>query len=130
MLPMIETEPRRCACRDLATGLRGSWRGLSQAQLAGAVGTHRDTISGDCAGQRFARAALLERIARALDCPVEALVPSLARPPRPAPGAAASGFSAGLQPDGTTLVRLEAQVPAAVAAKILALLASHGGAAR
>lgn len=131
MLEPIESDPRRRACRDLAQGLRRELerRGLSQAQLARAVGTHRDNISGYCAGQSFPRAPLLERIARALDCRVEDLVPSLARPRGAAGAAPQGGLSAALEPDGTTLVRIETRVPVAVAAQVLALLAPHAGAA-
>lgn len=130
MLQPIDTDPRRRACREFAAGLRRELtrRGLTQAQLARAVGTHRDNISGYCTGRSFPRASLLARISRALDCRVDELVPSLALPGAAAASAPSGKVSAALQPDGKARVRIDARVPPDVAAQILTLLAPYTGA--
>jgi transcriptional regulator with XRE-family HTH domain len=132
MLQPTEIDPRRRACEELAQGLRRELarRGLTQARLARAVGTHRDNISGYCAGQSFPRAALLRRIAQALDCPVEELVPSLAGRSGAHAAASPGTLSAALEADGAALVRIDARVPPEVAAQLLTLLAPYLGGSR
>lgn len=132
MVDPVAADPRRRACDELAGALRLrlAEQGMSQAQLARAVGTHRDNISGYCAGRNFPRGALLARIALALGCRVEDLVPSLAGPARDAAAPEPGRFSAALTPDGTALVQIDLRVPAEVAAQLLALVAPYAAGPR
>ena len=93
--------------------------GINQSDLARKMGTSRDNVSGWAGATSFPRPAMIEKLAEALGSKVEDLVPPELI------DKACSGdttFQLVIGKDGTSKVRMEAELPAEAAIAIYNIL--------
>lgn len=121
----LPTRGAPAAAREwFSRALRERLRDLSMAQsdLARKMGTSRDNVSGWARGETWPRPDMLEKIAQALDCKIEDLVPPEMIK---SPNVQALGYEAIYnQRTGRIRIRMDMELPAGLGLKIYELVHS------